>query len=157
MERFLRGKLKDGRFQNLTATTSKTMKAIKGRGNKTTEWPFRMHLVRQGIRGWRMHPAAVTGKPDFFFASHRVAVFIDGCFWHGCPKCGHVPKNNREFWAAKLTRNKERDAGTTMALRREKIAVLRFWEHQVKEDCGACVSKLSRTLEKRTRGRRTSR
>jgi DNA mismatch endonuclease (patch repair protein) len=73
----------------------------------------------------------IFGKPDFVFPKARLALFIDGCFWHRCRKPGHsnAPRNNAEFWAAKLTRNVARDRLVTRTLKKEGWGVLRFWEH----------------------------
>ena len=94
MERKLKEKLVNGQFEGQTPVNSKRMKAVKGKGNKSTEVRFRSMLVRARVRGWKVHPRGIVGKPDFFFPEHRLAVFVDGCFWHGCPRCGHVPKAN---------------------------------------------------------------
>ena len=71
--------------------------------------------------------------PDFVFARQRVVVFVDGCFWHGCPKCYRRPKSNRKFWDAKFTRNRARDVQVTKALRRAGWKVVRVWEHRLKQ------------------------
>jgi DNA mismatch endonuclease (patch repair protein) len=70
------------------------------------------------------------GKPDFVFRRERVAIFVDGCFWHGCPKPKHapLPKNRAEWWAAKLSRNKARDWLVTRTLRKQDWKVIRVWE-----------------------------
>jgi DNA mismatch endonuclease, patch repair protein len=138
MERVLREKLDKGSFGHLSLERSRLMAAIKGRGNKSTEVRFRLALVRRGIRGWSLHPKTITGKPDFFFHNQRVAVFVDGCFWHGCRSCGHIPKNNQAFWAEKIRRTKIRDKKRTSILKQSGIIVLRFWEHDLTtalEDC----------------------
>ncbi|MHB8974086.1 MAG: PDDEXK family nuclease [Pirellulaceae bacterium] len=85
------------------------MRAVRGRGNKSTETRLRLALVRAGISGWRLHAKEVHGKPDFFFPAASLAVFVDGCFWHGCPRCGHIPKAHALFWRTKIDRNKHRD------------------------------------------------
>ena len=74
---------------------------------------------------------ALFGKPDFTFRRERVAVFVDGCFWHGCPRHGTMPAGNRAFWQAKLARNAERDRAVTRALRKAGWKVLRIWEHDL--------------------------
>jgi DNA mismatch endonuclease (patch repair protein) len=97
--------LVNGSFGNVSETHSRRMGAIRGKGNRTTEVRFRAMLVRAGIRGWTMQTKGIKGKPDFYFPKSKVAVFLDGCFWHGCPKCGHVPSVNRPYWKAKIKRN----------------------------------------------------
>src|SRR5438876_615623 len=80
---------------------SANMRAIRGRGNRTTERRLRAMLVRAGLRGWRMGSTAEIGSPDFAFPQERVLLFVDGCFWHGCPRCGHIPRTNAQYWSAK--------------------------------------------------------
>src|SRR5690606_34783148 len=109
---------------------------------------LRLGLVRAGINGWRVRPKGLLGSPDFLFPEVRVVVFVDGCFWHGCPECGHVPRTNRPFWAAKIERNRERDRQTTRRLKAEGFRVLRFWEHELQRALDACVAKVKVTVEK---------
>ena len=78
----------------------------------------------------------VVGKPDVAFPGARVAVFIDGCFWHGCPDHGAEPKTNAQFWSEKLGRNRQRDAEVGECLARDGWRVLRFWEHEVEGNVG---------------------
>ena len=139
METALKRLLPDGRFDGVTPQRSRQMAAVKGRGNKTTETSLRMALVRSGISGWRMHPRGIRGKPDFFFPDGKAVVFVDGCFWHGCPDCGHIPRKNSAFWKAKIKRNRQRDHETTDHLRRSGFRVTRLWEHEIQADSAACV------------------
>ncbi len=131
MERKLRKTLKGGKFKNVPAVRSKTMSAIRGKNNRTTELCFRMALVRAGINGWETNVEDLVGKPDFFFRKKHIAVFVDGCFWHGCPKCGHYPKTRGKFWKTKILLNKERDKKNRRKLRRESIKVVNIWEHSL--------------------------
>jgi len=147
MERFLRSKLAHGKFREVPAPRSKIMAAIRGKGNKSTELRFKMALVREGISGWKSHPKEIAGKPDFFFPSRQLAIFVDGCFWHGCEKCGHIPKTNRSFWAAKIDRNRKRHRRVNTQLRALGIRVRRFWEHTLKSDLNRCVARLKRDLQ----------
>ena len=78
------------------------------------------------------HPS-LTVTPDFVFREMRLALFVDGCFWHGCPKHGTNPKGNAAFWAKKFAANKARDARVNRALRRAGWRVLRVWEHELKQ------------------------
>lgn len=109
---------------------SEVMSSIRGRGNKTTELRlitfFRMHR----ITGWR-RGSSITGKPDFVFPRLRLAIFADGCFWHGCPRHGVRPKQNANFWREKIARNRARDRVVARALRAEGWQVLRIWEHEL--------------------------
>jgi DNA mismatch endonuclease (patch repair protein) len=108
------------------------MRAVKGKGNKSTEGRLRAILARAGIGGWKTHVGGVPGKPDFFFPAEQVALFADGCFWHGCPRCGHVPNSNRPFWEAKIRSNQRRDLEKARKLEEAGIRVLRVWEHDLK-------------------------
>ena len=75
---------------------------------------------------------ALFGKPDFTFRAQRVAVFVDGCFWHGCPKHGTRPRHNRAFWQRKLSGNRARDRKVNRALRAQGWRVVRIWEHDLR-------------------------
>ncbi len=106
---------------------SQMMSRIRGRGNKETEQVLAKLLRHHSIKGWRRHQP-VFGKPDFIFSKSRLAVFVDGCFWHGCPKHGTKPKSNRAYWWRKLERNKRRDRLVTRTLRHQGWHVIRIWE-----------------------------
>jgi len=110
------------------AKRSDVMSRIRGRGNKETELALMKLLRRHHITGWRRHQK-VFGKPDFLFRRNRLALFVDGCFWHRCPRCYRRPKSNRKFWDAKIARNRERDRQVTHELRRLGWRVIRIWEH----------------------------
>lgn len=112
------------------AKRSEVMSRIRGRGNKETELALAALMRRHGIKGWRRHQP-VFGKPDFVFRRHRLAVFVDGCFWHGCPLHATKPATNRAFWRKKLARNKARDRLVTRTLRCAGWRVLRIWEHEL--------------------------
>jgi len=151
MERTLRKHLPGGVFDDVSPTRSRAMAAVKGRGNKSTERRLRLGLVRGGVRGWRVRPKGLRGNPDFLFPEVRVAIFVDGCFWHGCLDCGHVPRTNRAFWAAKIERNRERDRATKEQLEAEGFRVLRFWEHELGDRLGACVATVETAVRKPSR------
>src|SRR5439155_11512636 len=114
----------------MKAKRSEVMSRIRGRGNKDTELALAMLMRRHRIIGW-LRNQAVFGKPDFIFKQVRLAVFVDGCFWHGCPKHATKPKNNRAFWRRKLSANAARDRVVTRTLRRVGWRVLRIWEHEL--------------------------
>lgn len=132
MEKLLRTTLPGGSFTNVPKVRSRTMAAIKGKHNRSTERQFRMALVRAGIRKWVTH-ANLPGKPDIFFPRARLAIFLDGCFWHGCNRCGHIPKTNSLFWDTKIGRNRERDRRNSTLVRKEGIRVIRVWEHTLND------------------------
>jgi len=112
------------------AKRSQVMSRIRGRGNTDTELALKCIFRSQRITGWRRHQP-VFGKPDFVFIKLRVAVFVDGCFWHGCPLHATQPKNNAAFWRKKLSGNKARDRLVTRTLRKRGWHVLRIWEHEL--------------------------
>jgi DNA mismatch endonuclease (patch repair protein) len=109
---------------------SQVMSRIRGRGNKETELALAKLLRLHRIKGWRRHQP-VFGKPDFIFRAIRLAVFVDGCFWHGCPRHSNMPASNRAFWHRKLSMNRARDLLVTRTLRLNGWRVLRIWEHDL--------------------------
>jgi DNA mismatch endonuclease Vsr len=147
VERALRQFLPGGNFINVPPKSSRNLSAVRGRNNKTTELRLRLALVRAGIRGWQLHSAALPGCPDFVFPRQRVAVFVDGCFWHGCPECGHIPKTNSAFWRAKVQRNMERDRNNRLKLQEGRYRVTRIWEHELRSDIGGCVARITALLQ----------
>lgn len=114
---------------------SRNMASIRSRGNTSTEKRLLSLLRSAGITGWRRH-AALPGKPDFVFRSQQVAVFVDGCFWHGCPRCYRLPEDNRKYWSAKILANRRRDVSRTRYLRKCGWHVLRVWEHKLETPQG---------------------
>lgn len=108
------------------------MSRVKGRGNKLTELRLVALFRANKIVGWRRN-SRLFGRPDFIFLEARVAVFVDGCFWHGCPRHGTVPATNREFWARKLKRNRNRDRLVNRTLREKGWKLLRIWQHEFLE------------------------
>lgn len=115
---------------------SAIMGRIRGRGNRTTELALVRLLRTEKINGWRRHrPALAAGKvstPDFLFPRARVCVFVDGCFWHGCPRCFREPTSNVAYWRAKIRRNQRRDRRTVRVLRAAGFRVFRIWECRLK-------------------------
>ena len=130
---------------------SEVMAAIRSRGNKGTELRMVALFRAHGITGWRRQqklgagrkharakdtqlsapisqPAILRVRVDFVFRRERVCVFVDGCFWHACPRHGTQPAGNRAFWKKKLARNAERDREVSRALRKAGWTVLRVWE-----------------------------
>jgi DNA mismatch endonuclease (patch repair protein) len=110
---------------------SQVMAAIRSRGNKATELKLASILRAAGITGWRRH-RPLPGHPDFIFRHARLAVFVDGCFWHGCRWHCRMPRDNRRYWQTKITRNALRDQATSKLLRRAGWRVLRVWEHSLR-------------------------
>lgn len=110
---------------------SEVMSRIRGKGNKDTELVMINILRHHHLSGWRRNQA-VFGKPDFIFPKQRVALFVDGCFWHGCPLHSNMPKNNEEFWKKKLQGNRDRDTLVSMELGKLGWEVIRVWEHELR-------------------------
>ena len=111
---------------------SEVMSRIRDKGNQKTEIRLAMLLRKAGIRGWRRH-LPFPGRPDFSFRKKKVAVFVDGCFWHGCPRCFRLPKQNRAFWKAKIEGNRKRDLSVNGRLRRLGWKVIRIRECQLRK------------------------
>jgi DNA mismatch endonuclease (patch repair protein) len=113
---------------------SQVMAAIRSKGNRDTELK------------WRRNQKLI-GKPDFVFRRMRLALFVDGCFWHGCPKHGRKPDSNSHYWLTKLERNKVRDKKVSHELRKTGWRVLRLWEHELAKEVSA-VKKIKSSLRK---------
>ena len=114
------------------------------RSSKTEpELLLRSALWSRGLRYRLKHPAA-AGRPDIVFARRKLAVFVDGCFWHGCPIHGTSPKTNRSYWSPKLQRNRERDIEVTTALKAAGWDVLRYWEHEIYDALDVVARKIER-------------
>jgi DNA mismatch endonuclease (patch repair protein) len=123
---------------------SRIMSAIRAHGNMSTELRFISILRTARITGWRRRQA-LPGRPDFVFRASRVAVFIDGCFWHCCPRCFEAPKQNVSYWRPKLHGNQARDKAVNKRLSDANWCVLRFWEHQLDRPAGV-LRRLNRAL-----------
>ena len=106
------------------------MSRVRGRGNKNTELEMIDLFRKHRITGWRRN-ARVFGSPDFVFPKLRIAVFVDGCFWHNCPIHRSMPASNRPFWKQKLQRNKTRDHLVGHRLRGIGWKVVRVWQHEL--------------------------
>jgi len=98
--------------------------------NTRPELAVRRAVWARGLR-YRIHDRSVPGTPDLSNRSRRVAVFVDGCFWHACPRCYREPRSNVEFWRAKISRNRERRAKVRRMLRVDGWLVVQAWEHEV--------------------------
>ncbi len=119
------------------------MSQIKGSKTKP-EIMLRKALWNIGLR-YRIKNK-LPGKPDIVFASKRTVIFVDGCFWHKCPDHYVEPKTRNEFWVRKIERNCQRDIEVTDLLNNMGWQVLRFWEHEIKNDLDKCVSKIEESL-----------
>jgi len=158
------------------AKRSEVMSRIRGRGNRDTELALAKLLRLHHITGWRRHlriklgelsikgqefttqkprnasssvartPAQCFVHPDFVFIRQRTVVFVDGCFWHGCPKHSNLPANNRAFWEKKLNGNKVRDRFVNRCLRKAGWQVVRIWEHDLTKRPEVCIRRIERAL-----------
>ncbi|OIP65304.1 MAG: very short patch repair endonuclease [Nitrospirae bacterium CG2_30_53_67] len=106
------------------------MAQVKSVGNRSTEQILVAVLRKSKIVGWRRR-YPIFGKPDFAFPRRKVAVFVDGCFWHGHPRKCRVPQTNREYWLKKINHNIVRDKLVTRTLKDEGWKVVRIWEDMV--------------------------
>lgn len=119
------------------ADRSRNMAAVRS-GNTKPELLLRKALWRRGLRyftarGWKhLSGSRLPGSPDLIFLGARVVVFVDGCFWHGCPEHYSEPDDNREFWRNKLAENRSRDLRVNSELCAAGWKVLRFWEHELR-------------------------
>lgn len=109
---------------------SRIMAKVKPSGNKSTEVAVVSLLRATHLSGWRRH-YSLDGNPDFVFPHRRIALFVDGCFWHGCPKHCRIPHTHRRYWVNKISGNKRRDNRTNRQLRKKGWSVYRFWEHDI--------------------------
>lgn len=123
---------------------SQQMARIKGQHTKP-EMLLRRALWARGVR-YRVHYKTPVGRPDVVFPGPRLAVFVDGCQWHGCPDHYVRPRSRNAFWAEKLRTNVERDQRQTLALEAAGWTTLRFWEHAIHEQLDAVVDRVLRTL-----------
>jgi DNA mismatch endonuclease (patch repair protein) len=133
------------------AERSTLMAKVKGSGNKSTELVILAAVRRHRISGWRRHPKNVLGRPDFYFPLQKLAVFVDGCFWHACQRCGRIPKTRVRFWASKIQNNRLRDIKVGRALRKKGIGVLRIWEHELITSSEPWIKRLLNKLRNQER------
>jgi len=123
------------------------MGLIRSSGNQSTEVRLARLFRAARISGWRRH-YKLHGQPDFVFPKRRLAIFVDGCFWHGCPQHQHLPKSNVAYWAKKIAGNCTRDKKARIELREKGWRVLRIWEHELKsKQLTTTLRKLKRVLE----------
>jgi DNA mismatch endonuclease (patch repair protein) len=151
------------------AKRSEVMSRIRSRGNQATEVVLARLLRAHGITGWRRHlqlkiknsklkipkptprlqtpdPRPFLVRPDFVFPRRKLAVFVDGCFWHGCPRHGTQPQGNRAFWRKKFATNRARDRRVNRALRATGWRVLRIWECTLKKRPFKCVERIRKNF-----------
>lgn len=127
---------------------SEVMAAIKGKGNKSTEQTIKSLLRKHGLCGWRSQAHGVIGKPDIVFRRQQLAIFADGCFWHGCRKCGSRDRiaTNKEFWRQKIQGNIGRDRRVSRELKSRGWRVLRLWEHDIEKNPERCLGRIRKII-----------
>lgn len=116
------------------------MSQIRGKNTKP-EILLRKMLWAIGKRGYRKH-VSLPGRPDIYYPRYKVAIFYDGCFWHGCPKCKLAPNSNKDFWQNKIIDNQERDRRNRLKLKREGITIIRIWGHEFTRNPEICLKKI---------------
>jgi DNA mismatch endonuclease (patch repair protein) len=120
------------------------MSRVHGRGNKSTEEKLVTLLRAAGIKGWRRQ-LPLPGTPDFGFPKERLAIYVDGCFWHGCPRCYTRPATNQDFWDKKVEDNRARDRRVNGELRSRGWTLMRIWAHTLKNEA-AVVRRIQKAL-----------
>lgn len=126
------------------AKRSALMSRVRTR-DTAPELALRRALWASGVRGWRLHPRRVVGRPDLAWLGRRIAVFVDGAFWHGHPD--YYWGQSGKFWDEKIERNRKRDEKVTGELVGEGWTVLRFWDFEVERELDRCVESVRATLD----------
>lgn len=128
-------------------STSRVMSANKSKDTKP-ELIFRKALNKNGIKGYRLHWKKATGTPDIAFPGKKIAIFINGCFWHRCSICNpSIPKSNIDFWNKKFQRNIERDELKFKILKEQGWTVVVVWECQIRKDLSSQIENLSKFVK----------
>lgn len=126
--------------------------ASVGSRNTGPEVELRRALYRRGVRGWRCNYKRAPGRPDIAWPARRIAVFVDGAFWHGHPS-RHKPGRSGEYWDRKIEQNVERDRRVDLELQEHGWTVLRFWDFEIRKDLDATTSCVIATLDRPTETR----
>ncbi|HTP54857.1 MAG TPA: very short patch repair endonuclease [Thermoplasmata archaeon] len=127
--------------------TSRVMSANRGKNTKP-ELALRHELRVRGLLGYRLHRPEVPGRPDVSFGRERLAVFVNGCFWHRCPKCQMpLPRTHTEFWEGKFEANRQRDVAKRSALRGAGWNVLTLWECEIRDSPARSADRVLAALE----------
>lgn len=129
--------------------TSKIMSAIKGKNTKP-ELILRKALWSAGLNGYRLHWEKVPGRPDVAFPGNKIAIFVNGCFWHRCPHCKpSMPKSNLLFWKEKFRKNILRDKIKIKALKKQGWSTIVIWECQLKNNLSKPLNKIRKITDKK--------
>ncbi len=118
---------------------SEVMRAVKSSDTKI-EVAVRSALWKRGLRF--MKKSSLPGKPDIVFKGAKTVVFIDSCFWHGCPEHCRMPKTNRDYWEAKIQRNRARDSEIIRKYQSMEWSAIRIWEHELKANFEKCIERM---------------
>lgn len=110
---------------------------------------LRRALRANGVTGWKFQGYGIPGRPDFIFEAQKVAVFVDGCFWHGCITCCRPPKSNRIYWSKKLRNNILRDRRANKELIADGWKIVRFWEHEVLGAADKCAERVRMVIARK--------
>lgn len=125
---------------------SRAMSANKAKDTKP-ELALRKFLWKNGLRGYRLHWKKVPGRPDIVYSKKKIAIFVNGCFWHRCPNCNpSTPKTHQEFWLKKFCNNIERDKRKLKELKRLGWQVIVIWECQIKKNISLCTLRIQKKL-----------
>jgi DNA mismatch endonuclease Vsr len=128
------------------STVSKIMSNIKGKNTKP-ETLLRKLLFKNEIRGYRINHKGLPGKPDITFTKKKVAIFVNGCYWHGCTECGwKAPKHNTTYWVTKIEKNRHRDIIKRKSLETLGYNVITVWEHEIKKDIHLALKRIIQAL-----------
>jgi DNA mismatch endonuclease (patch repair protein) len=140
--------LRDGRSPvPLKEATSRVMSANKAKNTKP-ELALRRNLWKRDLKGYRIHPKHIPGRPDIVYSRKKLAIFVHGCFWHRCPTCNKpLPKSNTEFWSTKFEKNVERDKRKKQLLENEGWKVLTIWECEIKSELSKILDKIEGVLK----------
>ncbi len=130
-----------------TVQRSYNMSCIRSEKTTPEIW-LRNLLISSGLGNFEMQPREIPGKPDFYFPDQKVALFVDGCFWHGCKACFQKPQTNRKFWSSKISSNITRDGVVNKILGLNGITVIRIKEHELKKNADKVLIKVEQKLRK---------
>lgn len=131
------------------AQRARIMRSVPSK-NTSPERLLRKAFLDAGVKGYRRNLRSLAGSPDFVFKKERIALFVDGCFWHGCEACYREPKSNLAYWKLKVVKNRNRDAAVTAELIGKGWRVLRIWEHEITKTPTKAIRRVERLLAKPT-------
>lgn len=139
--------LRDGRAPvPESEAVSRVMSANRAKNTKP-ELVVRVALREAGLTGYRIHPTHVPGRPDIVFPKHKLAIFVNGCYWHRCPYCRlPLPRSHAEFWREKFEKNKARDKAKARTLRSQGWTVVTLWECQIEKNTTRAVEKIRQKM-----------